>query len=210
MTALILFLAKAVTISLSGVMAPGPVTAATIAAGTRSRHAGGLIAVGHGIVELPLVLCIWAGMGRLFLQSETVKMVIGFVGGAFLLFMGIQMLRSVGKNNEKVIQHTSQNPLWTGIILSAGNPFFLLWWPTVGLVLIKDVQEFGGLAFALFITTHWLCDLVWLEALSWTSFKGAKLLGGRTQYVVLLVCSLTLVSFGLFFIYNAIPKTVVV
>lgn len=204
MTALILFLITAVTISLSGVMAPGPITAATIAAGTRSRHAGGLIAVGHGVVELPLVLCIWAGVGGLFLQSETTKVVIGIVGGAFLLFMGIQMLRSVGRKNDKVIQYAGKSPLWTGIILTAGNPFFLLWWPTVGLVLIKDVQEFGRLAFALFITVHWLCDLVWLEALSWTSFKGAKLLGGRTQYAVLLVCSLTLLGFGVFFIYNAV------
>lgn len=204
MTALILFLITAVTISLSGVMAPGPITAATIAAGTRSRHAGGLIAVGHGVVELPLVLCIWAGVGGLFLQSETTKMLIGIVGGAFLLFMGIQMLRSVGRKNDKVIQYAGKSPLWTGIILTAGNPFFLLWWPTVGLVLIKDVQEFGRLAFALFITVHWLCDLVWLEALSWTSFKGAKLLGGRTQYAVLLVCSLTLLGFGVFFIYNAV------
>ena len=203
MTALILFLTKAVAISLSGVMAPGPVTAATIAAGTRSRHAGGLIAVGHGIVELPLVLCIWAGVGRSFLQSEKVKMVIGLLGGAFLLFMAIQMLRSIGKKNDKVIQYTSKNPLWTGIILSAGNPFFLLWWPTAGLVLIKDAQEIGGLAFTLFITVHWLCDLFWLEALSWTGFKGAKLLGGRTQHVVLLVCSLTLLGFGVVFIYKA-------
>ena len=62
----ILFLFQAMIISLSGVMAPGPITAATIAAGTKSRHSGALIAVGHGIVEFPLMFLILAGIGIIF------------------------------------------------------------------------------------------------------------------------------------------------
>lgn len=58
------FLVTTVAISLSGVMAPGPITAATLAAGTRSRHAGVLVALGHLVIELPLVLLLVAGIGK--------------------------------------------------------------------------------------------------------------------------------------------------
>jgi threonine/homoserine/homoserine lactone efflux protein len=94
---LILFLAKVVGISLSGVMAPGPVTAAAIAMGARNRFAGALMAIGHGIVEFPLMILIILGMDTI-LRSTTTKIVIGFAGGAFLLFMAILGRQSVFSN----------------------------------------------------------------------------------------------------------------
>ena len=51
---LAVFLFKAFVISLSGVLAPGPMTAAAVGHGVRSRHAGALMAVGHAVVEFPL------------------------------------------------------------------------------------------------------------------------------------------------------------
>ncbi len=66
------FLLSAVAISLSGVMAPGPITAATLAAGARSRHAGAMIALGHAVVEMPLILLLVVGVGS-FLESSAVR-----------------------------------------------------------------------------------------------------------------------------------------
>ena len=86
MYALLEFLAGAVVISLSGVMAPGPVTTAALAAGARQRHAGALMALGHAVVEFPLMLLIIGGMGKLF-ESEKIKIGIGLAGGAFLIFL---------------------------------------------------------------------------------------------------------------------------
>jgi len=83
---LLFFLFQVSVISLSGVMAPGPVTAAAIAIGARSRHAGALIAFGHGAVELPLIILIVFGAGRL-LKLPAAQIVIGLAGGAFLLVM---------------------------------------------------------------------------------------------------------------------------
>jgi len=145
---IIVFMVQVVGISLSGVMAPGPMTTATIAAGTRSRHAGGLIALGHALVEFPLMFGILLGMDRL-LESETTKIIIGLAGGAFLLWMGGQMLRNLNKGNNDITQSNSRNPFWIGVILSATNPYFLLWWATVGLALAKDARNlsttvFGG------------------------------------------------------------------
>jgi threonine/homoserine/homoserine lactone efflux protein len=199
---LLMFLLTVVGISLSGVMAPGPVTAATLTAGSRSRHAGALIALGHGVVELPLMLLIMAGLGKM-LASEAMKIGIGLTGGMFLLLMGGQMLRSLKKGDDPGSKYAHKKPLYIGILLTAGNPYFLLWWATTGMALAARSWELGVLAFALFALIHWLCDFFWLEALSWASFNGSKLISEKNQRIVLLVCALALVFFGCMFIWDA-------
>jgi len=199
---LLLFLIEVVLISLSGVMAPGPVTAAAIAIGARWRCAGPLIAVGHGIVEFPLMILIVLGMDRL-LKSAATQVVIGLAGGMFLLIMAVQMLLSLRDAQNPNAKATKSGPVVAGIVLSAGNPYFLLWWATVGLTLAMTAKGLGIWAFVLFALVHWLCDLVWLGALSWASFKGSAFLGPRVQRTVLLICLAALFIFGLLFIYNA-------
>ena len=88
---LLAFLVDTVLISLSGVMAPGPVTAVTVGKGSESPHAGALVAIGHGIVEFPLIALIFLGFGRLF-NMLYVKTAIALVGGALLIYMGIGII----------------------------------------------------------------------------------------------------------------------
>lgn len=190
-------------ISLSGVMAPGPVTAAAIAMGSRNRFAGALIAVGHGVIEFPLMILIVLGMDKI-LKSTSTQVVIGLAGGTFLLIMGAQMLlSSLRKVESKTSKRPKSGPVTAGIVLSGGNPYFLLWWATVGLALATTARSFGVWAFVVFALVHWLCDLAWLWALSWASFKGSVLLGPIVQRVVLVICSAALLVFGAFFVYRA-------
>jgi len=199
---LIRFLIEAVLISLSGVMAPGPVTAVTLGMGARNRHAGAVVAVGHGIVEFPLMILLFLGVGQVF-EITGVRIGIGFAGGVMLLVMGVVMLGQSRKAQDVTAASAKRGPLVTGIVLSAGNPYFLLWWATVGLALATRAAGLGIFAFVLFAVIHWLCDLVWLEVLSWTSFKGTRLLGPRSQRVVGAVCGTALVVFGGVFLYRA-------
>ena len=199
---LIFFLAEVIGISLTGVMAPRPITAAAIALGARNRFAGALMAVGHGIVEFPLIILITLGMDTI-LKSSVTKVVIGFAGGAFLLIMATQMLRDLKSAGDQEVQVTKRGPIVAGIVLSGGSPFFLFWWASVGLNLAITATGFGIWAFVLFAVVHWLCDLVWFSILSWASFKGSVLLGPGIQKKILMMCSLVLFGFGLFFIYHA-------
>jgi threonine/homoserine/homoserine lactone efflux protein len=200
--ALLLFLFQVFLISLSGVMAPGPVTAAAIGMGARSRYAGMLLAIGHGIVEFPLMVLIVLGMGRI-LKLPAAQIVIGLAGGAFLLMMAVGMLKSLCSAEQQETKVAKSAPLLAGIILSAGNPYFLFWWATVGLALATTATGMGIWAFALFAIVHWLCDFIWLSALSLASFKGTGLFGLRSQRIVLMICAVALFFFGLYFIYNA-------
>ena len=91
-------------------MAPGPVTAAAIGMGTRSRYAGMLLAVGHGIVEFPLMVLIVLGLGRI-LKLPTAQIIIGLAGGGFLLIMAIQMLKSLRATEEQQTKTTKSRGL---------------------------------------------------------------------------------------------------
>ncbi len=192
--ALTIFLLEATLISLSGVMSPGPVTATAVGQGNDSPHAGALLAIGHGIIEVPLMLAVFCGAGQL-LNLPYVKAVIAAVGGLFLLYMGFGMLR--GARQEEVASGQSgRSPIVAGVVLSLGNPYFLVWWGTVGVTLVFRSMEFGPLGFALFALAHWLCDLTWCYSLSALSFKGGKLFGQRFQKTVFSVCGFILLFFS--------------
>lgn len=183
-------------------MAPGSVTAATIAHGAKNRDGGILIAIGHGIIEFPLMFLIILGFGTV-IKSNSAQIAIGIVGGLFLLWMGIQMLRDISKEDFSVVGTYKSGPLLTGIILSASNPYFLLWWATVGLKLALEARQLGWFAFVLFTIVHWLCDLVWLGILGWASFKGSTVFGAKAQRIVLGICGTALILFSIKFIYSS-------
>jgi threonine/homoserine/homoserine lactone efflux protein len=171
--------------------------------GARNRYAGALLAIGHGIIEFPLMVVIILGLGEYF-KLPKVQIAIGLVGGIFLLLMGAQILLSLRAKADSEPKALKGRPILAGIVLSAGNPYFLIWWATVGLALATQAARWGIWAFALFALTHWSVDLVWLQTLSWASFKGSAIFGPRTQRLVLWICAVALLFFGLIFVYRAV------
>jgi len=172
---LLTFLFEAVVISLSGVMAPGPITAVALGKGNDSPHAGALIAIGHGIIEFPLMIGIFYGFGHL-LKLLYIKAVIAFLCGLLLLFMVIGMFRSIAQL-EVSLETYSHSSMIAGVVLSLGNPYFLVWWATIGAALILNSFKFGVLGFLIFMIVHWSCDFLWLYFLSVLSFKGGRFFG---------------------------------
>ncbi len=203
---LISFLGSVFIISFTGAMQPGPVTATAITMGSRRKWAGVLLAIGHGIVEFPLMvlmlILMTIGHEAIF-KSDIAQILIGFIGGVVLLLMAIQAFVSSRKSAYTQATSCSDKPILTGIILSVSNPYFFIWWSTVGLALATKAKGFGIWAFAIFAVVHWLVDLIWVTALSFTSFHGSVLLGPKPLRIVLMICSAALFAFGLFFIYNA-------
>lgn len=199
-----LFLSEAILISLSGVMAPGPITAVVVGKGNQSPHAGALVALGHGIVEIPLMVAVFFGVGSL-LDAPYVRAGIGIAGGLFILWMGIGMLRSI--RQEAVVQsQDSRSPILAGILFSVGNPYFLVWWVTVGAALILRSVEFGLVGFVAFALGHWLCDLLWDWFLSVVSFKGGQFFGNKFQQAVFLISGILLLFFGSRLMFDAVTR----
>ena len=200
------FLLSLVVISLSGVMMPGPMFAVTVAKSYKSQLAGTQIALGHAIVEIPLMLLIYFGFARFF-QDELVQLILSVLGGAILIWLGASMFKARARVVE-VGTDLPYNSVVAGVVTSALNPFFILWWATIGSKLIMDSLEFGTTGFALLIPVHWLCDLVWLSFVSILVYKTKSLWGRKFQGGLFASCSLLLIGFGVWFLVSGIQMVV--
>ena len=200
--ALALFLIQVFIISISGAMQPGPVTATAITMGVRNRWAGSLLAVGHGIVEFPLMVLIIFGLGTIF-QKTSAQIAIGIMGGLILLYMAYGMFKTASHPVSTEAVASKDKPVWAGIIFTISNPYFLIWWATVGLGLATSATKLGLHAFVLFAVVHWLVDFMWVTALLFASFHGTTLFGPKVQQRVMQVCAGAMLFFGLFFLYKA-------
>jgi threonine/homoserine/homoserine lactone efflux protein len=198
---LLTFLFEAIFISLSGVMAPGPITATILGQGNNSPHAGAFVAIGHGIIEFPLMISIFYGFGYLLTLSY-IKAGIAFFGGIFLLLMGIDMFRTMNQPDITSNKY-SYHPVTAGFLLSIGNPYFIIWWATIGAALIVHSFKFGMLGFIIFMFVHWLCDFVWFYFLSALSFKGGKFFGKGFQKISFAICGVFLFFFSGKFMFDA-------
>ena len=97
----------------------------------------------------------------------------------------------------------SQLPAVVGALLSLGNPYFLVWWATIGAALTLRAAEFGLGGILAFAFVHWSCDFAWLYLISAMSYKGGRAFGRRFQQVVFLVCGVFLVLIGGKYLYQA-------
>jgi len=195
-----------VVISFSGVMMPGPMFAVALAKSYRSPWVGTQMSLGHAVIEVPLILLIYFGFAQFF-QNNVVQLVLSILGGGMICWLGIAMFRA----RAGVVQGGKDlpyNAFVAGILTSGFNPFFLLWWATIGSMLIMRFLVFGTVGLVVFIVVHWLCDLVWLSFVSIMVYKTHSLWGRKLQEWIFIACSLLLIGFGGWFVVSGIQLVV--
>ncbi|MEM1523584.1 MAG: LysE family transporter [Thermofilaceae archaeon] len=186
---------KVVTVSASGALAPGPLTAATAALGARKGWKAGVgVAVGHTIVEFPLVLSIAYGLGGL-LDSPASRLLLGVAGGAFMLFFGYLTLTSSLKPNfDPKESNRMRGPLATGVALSLFNPFFIVWWLGVGSPLVAEALQGGQAGILAFYLTHVWLDYAWLTIVA--AAGSLSRMDTKAYRVILAALALLVLYFG--------------
>ena len=192
-----------IVISVSGVMSPGPLFAANIFYGLKGGAKAGLkMAYGHTVVELPLVILL--GIGAFSLETipefRTYIAIIGAIG--LFAFAGIQ-IKQIFKNSFDIINEPKQGPFLAGILLSALNPFFIIWWLTIGFKLISDaliIWSFWGILI-MFLLHIWM-DYVWLSSTALVSSRISKILSNQSYKFLVVGLSIVLVYFGITFLID--------
>jgi threonine/homoserine/homoserine lactone efflux protein len=212
---LLVFLGTVVAISVTGVMMPGPVTAAAIAKGYRQKWAGLQIALGHGLVEFPTIALMALGFSAV-LSNRWVNIGIGLLGGAMLIFMGVSMVlsrggvieklrppRNDGKSGERTARAASDpfpyHPVIAGVVTTASNPYYFMWWATLGAALTLNALEFGLAVLVVFAVLHWSIDLGWDVFLAYTVHRSRGLWNDRVFIAVFAFCGGVMVLFGIWF-----------
>ncbi|AGK61203.1 hypothetical protein Asulf_01205 [Archaeoglobus sulfaticallidus PM70-1] len=188
-------------ISLSGVMAPGPLFASAVSEGMNKKYAGFLLSSGHAIVEIPIILILF--FFGVSIITEQVKVFVGVFGGIFLIYMAHKELTS----KSKLDGSTDMRSIFTGLAMSIANPYFIIWWFTIGLILVTTAEKFGIMGLIVFIIVHELCDFGWLGFVSLISSKTVEV-WDKSAKTLSTISAIIFVIFGIYFIYSGISTIV--
>jgi threonine/homoserine/homoserine lactone efflux protein len=194
------------TIALSGALAPGPLLAATIAQTARhGAKTGPLLILGHAIVEIAMVTLIVLGCAR-FINHPAILKGIAFAGAGILAYFGISLLASLKSASIEPSRAPQSNRHLTllGITMSISNPYWSIWWLTIGMGLVLVAQKRGLAGIAVFFAGHILADLAWYSFISFSLSKSASRMNVRVYKWLLGGCALLLIVFSIWFALYAL------
>ena len=201
------FAITVIIITASGALAPGPLFFVTITHGVRSGIKSGItFSMAHALVEFTLVMFL--ALGLLSVANEpVVRFVVGAAGGIALVVFGFWQIRSsLHEAEEPESGLTSTRSLFfIGLTLTGLNPYFIIWWLTIGGNLIFLSLEFGGLFGVVFMyICHVWVDYVWLTLIAALAKKSTKILHLKLYRLMIAVFGAILLCFGLSFLVEAL------
>lgn len=206
---LIDFIVSVVVVTASGALAPGPLTFAILMHGSKGGARSGFsYAIGHTLVELPLVLALAFGL-LATANQPLVKVGIGVVGGVGLIVFGVLQIYETLLNHEikqsekKSVVPTSS--IMLGAILTGLNPYFIIWWLTIGSILIIQALAFAALlgVLMMYISHVWM-DYAFMTSLAHFGRKGREIIRSKFYRIILIAFGIVLVYYGISFIHAAI------
>lgn len=188
-------------IAMSGAMMPGPVLTVTISESTkRGFIAGPLIVLGHAVLEISLLVLLTLGFADL-INNPALLGIVGIAGGAVLLWISFDMLKDIRYLRLDLSSGKSAwgGPVTAGILTSLANPYWIIWWATIGLGYVIISMKFGFIGVAVFFTGHILADLLWYSAVALFVSRGRKHISDRIYRGIIGGCAVMLIFFGIYF-----------
>jgi threonine/homoserine/homoserine lactone efflux protein len=187
---------------------PGPLLTATISESSRRGFiTGPLMIAGHAILELALVAALLLGLAPFF-QLPGVFVAAALIGSAILFWMAYGMLRSLPslRLSWEEDRKTGSHPMLNGILMSVANPYWIIWWATIGLGYILYSRQFGFWGIVFFFAGHILADLVWYSLVAAAVAGGRHFLTDRLYRTLIAVCAVFLIVFAGYFAYAGFAK----
>ena len=203
---------QSLLIGYSGAVMPGPLLTYNINQSMRvGVRSGFLLVAGHALLELATIALLFLGVGT-FLSTNIAQIIIGSAGGIILIFFGAIMIKDVIQGKAKLdIQGNGKEKsgglVLNGILISAMNPYFIIWWTVVGLgLMMAAYKAYGIIGIAVFFAGHILADFSWYVLISFLASRTRKIMNEKAYKVVVIILALVLVGFGINFIMNAAMK----
>lgn len=206
---LVLIFTTAFFVGLSGALMPGPVTAVlTEHALRRGFGAAPLVTLGHAVMEALVVVLLVLGLGG-YMDRPLVAGVIGLAGGAVLAWMGYGMARagiqrslSLDGGGKAGPERRAGGPVAAGALATVANPYWFLWWATIGAGYVALSREHGLRGVLLFFGGHILSDLAWLSLLAAILVTGKRFITGRIYNGIVAALGIFLIAFSLYFLWT--------
>ena len=212
-------------VALSGALVPGPLLTYTVIktleTPKRSFLIGGFVILGHAFIEGFIVIGILLGFSFI-LKNEIVIKIIGTLGGGFLIYMGLDIIFKIKQNRFKTPFNAEKNkddpeprslvkisnPVLGGALISMSNPYWWIWWATIGFgfMLQYKISLLNWQGLTSFYFGHEMGDLAWYATVSSLISIGKKKINDKLYKVLLLFCSIFIIGFGFFLMITSLLK----
>jgi threonine/homoserine/homoserine lactone efflux protein len=202
----------------SGAVVPGSLLAVVVRESVRSGWAAGpVMMIGHGLLELIAIALLITGLIS-FARAPRARGAIGIVGGVVLVYLGYQTFLLSGATGAAALRgwgdggaHSASTMLgvngapllrlvWLGALMSMANPYWWLWWATIGTAHAGWAVKRGRLGGGVYFTGHILSDVLWYSAVSVALGAGRSLLSASILGAIYVVCGAFLMAMGAVFI----------
>ena len=195
-------------VALSGALMPGPLLTVTISESPRRGYwTGPLLILGHGVLELTLVAALFLGLAPL-LRTRTMLIISALAGAAVLAWLAGGMIKGLPRLTLQpaATADTRRNLFAAGIVFSIANPYWIVWWVTIGLGYVTQSLQFGIWGVLFFFSGHILADLFWYSAVSTTVWKGRRLMSDRLYRGMIAGCAALLLLFAGMFAWSGLSR----
>ena len=172
----------------------------------RGFWAGPAVALGHSLLELGTVALLAFGLSPV-LSTGFVPGVVGLLGGSFLIWIGQKTLRrapqlSLAAEVARVRPGLSAGPVVAGVTASISNPYWLVWWATVGAGFTVTALALGLLGIGAFYLGHISADFFWYSFVAAIVATGRRYMTDPVYRGLLVACAIFLIALGAFFILS--------
>jgi len=205
---LVAIFASSFLIALSGALMPGPLLTVPVSESPRrGAVTGPLMILGHGILELGLVIALLLGLAPI-LKQDAVFISISLAGGGILIWMAVSMFRSLPNLylDLDASPGKPRNLILSGIILSLVNPYWTIWWASIGLGYIMSSAKLGAAGIISFFAGHILADFIWYSFISYSVSRGRRFLSNTLYRGLIGGCASFLLIFACCFLYSGLLK----
>ena len=206
-------------VALTGAMSPGPLLTYTIVKAAQTSKRGYLMGLwviaGHALLELGIIILLLLGFAFI-LKNILIVRIIGIVGGLILVWFGLAIFRDLYRGNisteflpspdgrqpenNAFAGKSLQNPVIGGILVSMSNPYWWVWWATIGLAFMIqfNISFRQWPQLIAFFLGHEAGDLLWYLLVSTLAFFGLRRMNKKVYYGVLAFCALFMMVFGIY------------
>ena len=202
-------------VAFSGALVPGPMfTLVVTSVAQKGFWTSLFIVIGHSILELAVVISFYLGVLK-YLDKPIILKIISLLGGIFLIYMGISIVVSIFRKKTKldldsnILRNSLTKKSLTvivakGILISLANPYWYIWWLSIGAAFMLKSVKFNISGISLFYIGHISADFIWYLFIGFIVSTGRRFFNQKVYIAILIICSLFLFYLGIRFILDFI------
>jgi threonine/homoserine/homoserine lactone efflux protein len=200
---MIAFLLQGIVLGFAAGISPGPMLGLVI--NQTLRHgwrAGNLVALAPLFTDIPVIVLLVVILGHV---SPVVLNWLALVGGAFVIYLGIETVREVGSEVTINTKADSRRILLSAVATNFLNPHPYLFWATVGSALLFQSYAVGGITASLAFLISFYVLLVGAKlAIALLVSRSQVWLKGRAYRLLVVGSGALLIGLGILLIWEGL------